>query len=380
MIQLFLPDTKWEAFFQLRSNKEVGDLISSAGHVPQTLLDMAKSIFTLKKDKIIDSDMLHSVFSCLLSKGPQTGYKHDSLGAYLSFHPKSHLPDLDNCLYFVRKNQIHFYDFEMQRLSILKVYRKKKKFYIKTKVSYSQFGQHFYFFAHEASNKAVQVTYLKMLANSMIGQKCEVEYFKSLRGISILDPQIFSVEPQPGDHEVYIFNERKVSNPKTSHQYYNSYIIKMIPTGNKSGQLNQDFVLDSRQESFEGPINSAREGNQAGGLRQFLFQRQLLQQPEFNESSDIGQESQNSQQQQLQQTLSTNKILIRSNKQRPNTVEQDSKQFSPSNAEDIYQKTQENNYRSSDLTSDSFKIKIYEGPRNYQWHKEIYYFYDKHNK
>ena len=96
-------------------------------------------------------------------------------------------------MYMIRKNQIHFLNFETMGFNIIKLYRKKKRFILKSPVAFSQFDDHFYFFVNNNSSKAVRILLSNTLAEQQQVIKCEVDFYKSLRGVEIQDPYLYCI-------------------------------------------------------------------------------------------------------------------------------------------------------------------------------------------
>lgn len=93
----------------------------------------------------------------MLEKGPQTAFKHDSLSAYLTFHGCKTLNNENAHVYFRRKNQVHFYEFESKTFKVIKLIRKKGKFPVRSHITFSHYDNCFYFFAAPHSNKIVKI-------------------------------------------------------------------------------------------------------------------------------------------------------------------------------------------------------------------------------
>lgn len=120
-------------------------------------MDTLKYILIMDKNRILEIEVLLKVFQSLINKGPQTNFKHDSLGAYLCYHSKKHIKLPSSYIFYTRKNQIHFYNMDTQLFNIIKMFRKKKKFIMKSLVSFNVYDDHFYFFANNHSNKVVRI-------------------------------------------------------------------------------------------------------------------------------------------------------------------------------------------------------------------------------
>lgn len=92
-------------------------------------------------------------------------------------------------VYFRRKNQIHFYEFESKTFKVIKLNRKKTKFPVRTFLTFSHYDNCFYFFAANNSNKVVKVPLdTDSKQRHVINQKSEVIFFKSIKNIDIEDP------------------------------------------------------------------------------------------------------------------------------------------------------------------------------------------------
>jgi len=63
----------------------------------------------------------------------------------------------------MRKNQIHFFNYEKNTFNILKLFRKKRRFIIKQPISYNPLDDYFYFFSNEHSPKAVRAYFMNFL-------------------------------------------------------------------------------------------------------------------------------------------------------------------------------------------------------------------------
>lgn len=72
---------------------------------------------------------------------------------------------------------------DTQLFNIIKLFRKKKKFMLKSLICFSGYDEHFYFFANNSSNKVVKIQYEERLGVKLLYLKSEVEFFKTLRNV-----------------------------------------------------------------------------------------------------------------------------------------------------------------------------------------------------
>ncbi|KAL4435095.1 hypothetical protein ABPG74_003588 [Tetrahymena malaccensis] len=188
----------------------------------------------------------------VLEKGPQTAFKHDSLSAFLSYHGDRTLKNDNQHVYFRRKNQIHFYEFESKTFKVIKLIRKKAKFPVKTHLTFSKYDNCFYFFAASNSNKIVKIPLnINTTERHIINQKSEVIFFKSIKNMEIEDPQILTVVPDDYTFRLFVFNGKKTTDPETNDSYYNSYIVQVQY---KQDQIGSDD-WNEQIRIYEGPRN-----------------------------------------------------------------------------------------------------------------------------
>lgn len=344
MAKLLEPSISWPKLFSLRTEEEIASLLVRLQQMPQVMSETINGIFTLQKHKILASHTLRDVFSCLAFKGPYTSFKHDSLGAYLAFHRTEHLPEQRKHMYLIRRNQIHFFNLETQKISIIKLYRRKKKFVLKTDVSYAAFDSHFYFFAHNLSNKAVKVAYMPKLSDTMVYQKSEVDFFKTLRGVQVEDPQLFCLSTAPDCNHIYVFNSKKETNHKKNEKFCASYIIKVT--------LNEEDDEPAAQPKPRTDQLSLADGFKLNLKRAAHNEPEQGSDTQKNEAAHPDKNS-----------LSSENLLSSKNLAKKQV------QFSDPNSQ-----------RRISVREEYHDIKIFEGPRNYQWHRAAYYFYDAHSR
>lgn len=88
------------------------------------------------------------------------------------------------------------------------MFRKKKRFDIKSQVSYSSFDNKFYFFAANASYKAVRIHFDRSVTRAQLVQRCEIDFFKSLLGVSIENPSVICLQTSQTHQNFFIFNNK----------------------------------------------------------------------------------------------------------------------------------------------------------------------------
>ncbi|CAD8174150.1 unnamed protein product [Paramecium pentaurelia] len=328
LLFLFLVDHKiytFDSLIELRLNQDEWEgLVDNykqsiasqfENDVPQMIMQLIEQMSVFDKFDIPKMSEINHAIRSVRQKGMQTYFKNDSLGAYLQYHKEKTLPEASPWLYFTKANQIHLYNYETNKFHFLKVYRKKQPFKIDSDVVYHPVEDKFFFFSHNASTFLLKV-YDESHDRGSISQKREVELFRNIKNVKFEDPQLLVINFATED-DVNQDQPLEIIEDK-----------KEIKKGNKQQQQQQQNVLDQEPKLLS-KIMVMNQQQQLDEATQEVY---------FNSFE-----------------VAFNLELVKND-----------------NEEDIY------NYGDDEYITKKV-IKIYQGPKNFQWHRSSFHFFDPHN-
>ncbi|KRX00902.1 Protein kinase-like domain [Pseudocohnilembus persalinus] len=88
ILYLLVPEINFEYINDINSEDDIQNIINSLDQtqIPQLLFQSLKYILHYDKDKLLSMEQIEKSLNSLMYKGPQTLFKHDSLGAFLDYN------------------------------------------------------------------------------------------------------------------------------------------------------------------------------------------------------------------------------------------------------------------------------------------------------